>query len=411
MVTDSRAAERVRGFGTSVFTEMSLLAQRYGAVNLGQGFPDFEGPAFVREAAKAAIDAGRNQYAPSPGVPRLRAAIAAEWGRLYGREVDPAAEVTVTTGATEAVFAALQAFLGPGDEAVVFEPCYDSYAPAARLAGAALRPVRLRPPDWRFEPAELAAAFGPRTKVLLLNTPHNPTGKVFSRPELEEIAALCRERGVVAVTDEVYDRIVFDGAEHVPLAGLPGMWERTLTLNSAGKTFSLTGWKVGWAVGPAGLGAALRAVHQFVTFATATPFQEAIATALEAAPGRGYYAELAAGYRARRDQLRAALEGSGLPTLAIGGSYFLMADISGLGFGDDATFCRWLTAEVGVAAVPPSAFYLGLEPAPLLARFCFAKREETLRAAAERLATLDGRRQTADGRGQTADGRCLTPDA
>ena len=388
---DRHAAARIRGFGTSVFTEMSRLAVEHGAVNLGQGFPDFEGPDFVKDAAKAAIDADLNQYAPAHGTPRLRAEIAATWASDYGRELDPNAEITVTSGATEAVFDAIQAFLGPGDEVIAFEPFYDSYGPSARLAGGLLRPVTLRPPGWAFDPDELVAAFGPRTRALLLNTPHNPTGKVFSRAELEVIAGLCREHDVVAITDEVYDRITFDGAVHLPLATLPGMWERTLTINSTGKTFPMTGWKVGYAVGPAPLNAALRAVHQFVTFATATPFQEAMATALEVAPGLGYYDQLRADYTARRDRLRDALHAAGLPTLAIGGSYFLMADVAPFGFADDVAFCRWLTTEIGVAAVPPSAFYADRGRAPLLARFCFAKREETLDAAATRLLRLADR--------------------
>ncbi len=387
---DTRAAARSRGFGASVFSEMSRLAARHGAVNLGQGFPDFAGPDFVKEAAKGAIDADLNQYAISHGTPRLRAAIAATWARDYGREIDPDAEVTVTSGATETVFDAVQAFLNPGDELIAFEPFYDSYGPSVTLAGGTLRPVTLHPPDWSFDPDELEAVFTPRTRVLLLNTPHNPTGKVFSRSELEVVARLCREHRVLAVTDEVYDRIVFDGAVHVSLATLPDMWERTLTINSTGKTFSMTGWKIGYAVGPAPLQAALRAVHQFVTFATSTPFQEAMATAMEVAPGLGYYDRLKAEYAARRALLRAALEDNGLPTLAIAGSYFLMADIAALGFPDDVAFCRYLTTEVGVAAIPPSAFYADPARAPLLARFCFAKREETLHAAAERLACLRG---------------------
>jgi aspartate/methionine/tyrosine aminotransferase len=260
--------------------------------------------------------------------------------------------------------------------------------PSAVLAGATLRPVTLRPPDWSFDPAELAAAFGPRSRVLLLNTPHNPTGKVFTRAELTQIADLCQVHDVVAITDEVYERIVYDDAVHLPLATLPGMWERTLTINSTGKAFSMTGWKIGYAVGPAPLNAALRAVHQFVTFATATPFQEAMAIALEVAPDLRYYPRLQLGYTERRDLLRAALEENGLPTLPIAGSYFLMADVADRGFADDAAFCRWLTREIGVAAVPPSAFYLDRSRAPLLARFCFAKRPETLRTAAERLAAL-----------------------
>ena len=385
---DSRAASRVRGFGTSIFTEMSRLARDHGAVNLGQGFPDFPGPAFVKEAAVAAIAADHNQYAPSHGTPRLRQSVAADWGTRFGREVDAEHEVTVTSGATEAVFAALQALLGPGDEVVAFEPFYDSYLPSAIMAGATLRTVTLRPPDWSFDHAELAAAFNPATRVFLLNTPHNPTGKVFAEDELAAIARLCAEHDVVAVSDEVYDRIVYDDHHHLPLATVPGMWQRTLTVNSTGKTFSMTGWKIGYAVGPAPLSSALRAVHQFVTFASATPFQEAMASALATASAGEYYDELADDYRRRRDLLREAVEGAGLPTLPIGGGYFLMADIAGTGFADDVAFCRWLTTEVGVAAVPPSAFYADPARAPKLARFCFAKNDETLTLAAQRLARV-----------------------
>ena len=385
---DRYAAAKIRGFGTSVFSEMSRLAQQHGAVNLGQGFPDFPGPQFVKDAAKQAIDADKNQYAISHGAPRLRQAIAATWERDRGRAIDPDAEVTVTSGATEAVFAALQAFLGPGDEVVLFEPFYDSYLPSALLAGGSAKVVTLRPPDWAFDPDELRAAFGPRTRAILLNTPHNPTGKVFTRDELGQIAALCQERDVLAITDEVYDRITFDGAEHVSLATLPGMWERTLTINSTGKSFSMTGWKIGYAVGPAPLNAALRAVHQFVTFASATPFQEAMATALESARGLGYYPQLRAEYAMRRSLLRDTLHDAGLRTLPIGGSYFLMADITPFGFANDVAFCRALTERVRVAALPPSAFYLDPSRAPQLARFCFAKRAETLNAAAARLAAV-----------------------
>jgi aspartate/methionine/tyrosine aminotransferase len=379
------ASDRVRGFGTSVFTEMSRLAKQYGAVNLGQGFPDFAGPTFVKDAAIRAIDADMNQYAVSYGSPRLREAIAQSWEERFGTRLDPETEITVTSGATEAISDAMQALIGPGDEVIVFEPCYDSYGPCAIMAGGSLRPVTLQPPNWTFELAELAAAFGPRTRMILLNTPHNPTGKVFRRDELEAIASLCRQWDVVAVTDEVYDRIVFEPSQHVPLATLPGMWERTLTINSTGKTFSMTGWKIGFAVGPAALNDPLRSVHQFVTFASATPFQEAMAVALETAQARDYYTMLSSEYTDRRDRLRAALDTAGLPTLPVEGAYFLMADISGLGFADDLAFCRWLTREIGVAAIPPSAFYLDPARAPQLARFCFAKRNETIQMAAERL--------------------------
>jgi aspartate/methionine/tyrosine aminotransferase len=384
-LTRDPASPRVRSFGTSVFTEMSRLANQYGAVNLGQGFPDFPGPSFAKEAAKAAIDADLNQYAVSHGATRLRVAIARTWNDRYGMDVDPDREITVTSGATEAIFDAVQALVGPGDEVVVFEPFYDSYLPSAIMASASLRVVTLRPPDWSFDPEEAAATFGPRTRLLLLNTPHNPTGKVFTRSELATLAELCQRWDVVAVTDEVYERIVFDDAEHLPLATLPGMWERTLTISSTGKTFSMTGWKVGYAIGPGRLTAPLRAVHQFVTFASATPFQEAMAVALERAPELGYYTDLSRDYHRRRNALQGVLDGANLPTLPVGGAYFLMSDISHLGFETDVEFCRWLTAEIGVAAIPPSAFYLEPARAPLLARFCFAKRAETIQHAAERL--------------------------
>jgi aspartate/methionine/tyrosine aminotransferase len=385
---DRFASDKIRGFGTSVFSEMSRLAVRHGAVNLGQGFPDFPGPEFVKEAAKAAIDADLNQYAVGHGAPRLRQAIAATWARDYGREIDPDREITVTSGATEAIFDIIQALIGPGDELITFEPFYDSYLPSAILAGGMLRPVRLHPPDWRFDRDELSSALNERTKAILLNTPHNPTGKVFSRDELQFVAGLCQQHDVAAVTDEVYERILYDDAVHISLATLPGMWERTLVLNSTGKTFSMTGWKLGFAVGSQGLNAALRAVHQFVTFASATPFQDAMAHAMEIAPGIGYYDQLKLDYSARRDLLQQELEGAGLPTLPIAGSYFLMGDISELGFETDVDFCRFLTSVVGVAAVPPSAFYVDPKSAPLLARFCFAKQDETLQEAGKRLKRL-----------------------
>lgn len=382
---DRFAAAKVRGFGTSVFTEMSRLAVEHGAVNLGQGFPDFPGPDFLKAAAKRAIDADQNQYAPAPGTMRLRRAIAATFAKRTGIEIDPEREVTVTSGATEAIFDSLQAFLGPGDEAIIFEPFYDSYLPAVTLAGATARVITLQPPDWSFDRDALRGAFNGRTKLILVNTPHNPTGKVFTREELQFIADLCIEHDVMALMDEVYDRILFDGAEHVCMATLPGMWERTLTLNSTGKTFSMTGWKLGYAVGPASLNAALRAVHQFVTFASGTPFQDAMAEALETAEARGYYATFAAEYDERRHAMADVLHNAGFTTLPIHGSYFLMADIAGRGFDTDAAFCRWLTSEVKVAALPPSAFYVDATTAPMLARFCFAKQLGTIAEAGRRM--------------------------
>ncbi len=381
-------AKRLDGFGTSVFTEMSRLAVEHGAINLGQGFPDFPGPDVVKEAAVTAIRADLNQYAPSHGTPRLRQAIAAGFEQTYGREVDSDAEVTVTTGATEAMQVAMLALLDPGDEVILFEPFYDAYPAQIIFAGGVPRPVRLSPPDWSFSLNELRRAIGERTRAIVINTPHNPTGKMFSRAELESIALLAIEHDLIVITDEVYDRITYDGAVHTPIALLPGMWERTLTLNSTGKTFSMTGWKIGFVIGPADLSAALRGIHQFNVFATATPFQEAMAVAMEQAEAQGYYDALRANYTALRNQLRTALEAADLPVLPVSGSYYLMADVSGLGFDDDVAFCRYLTSEIGVAAIPPSAFYADPTTAPLLARFCFAKRPETIAAAAERLAAL-----------------------
>lgn len=385
---DGYTAARIAGFGTSVFSEMSRLAAQHGAVNLGQGFPDFPGPDFVKEAAVAAIRADLNQYAISHGTPRLRKAIAATWQSAYGRGIDPETEITVGSGATELLLDAMLALVNPGDEVILFEPCYDSYAPDVVMAGGTPRFVTLTPPDWHFDRQALTDCFTPRTRLLLINTPHNPTGKMFTREELTFIGDLCRRHDVLVLTDEVYEQIRFDGTPHVPIATLPGMWERTLTLNSTGKTFSMTGWKIGYAVGPASLNRAIRATHQFVTFATSTPFQEAMAVALETAAATGYYEALRREYTERRDGLKATLEAAGLPTLPVQGAYFLMADFSRLGFPDDVSFCRYLTSEIGVAAIPPSAFYGDPARAPLLARFCFAKRPETLDAAAERLQRL-----------------------
>ncbi len=383
-------AARITGFGTSIFTEMSRLAVEHQAVNLGQGFPDFPGPDFVKDAAKAAIDADRNQYAPSHGVPELRQAVARDWTRRFGREIDPDREVTVTSGATEAIFDTIMALLDPGDELIAFEPFYDSYPTSVQMVGGVFRPMRLHAPDWTFDPDELAALFTPRTRVLLLNTPHNPTGKVFSRAELETIAGLCRAHDVIVVSDEVYDRITFDGARHIPIATLPDMWERTLTLNSTGKTFSMTGWKIGYAIGPAALQSALRGVHQFVTFASGTPFQIAMADAFDQAWESGYFDDLQRIYQHRRDLLREVLVVAGLPPFPVSGSYFLTSDVTQIGHGSAADFCRWLTTEIGVAAIPTSAFYLDPETAPAHARFCFAKSDETLRRAGERLAAVTG---------------------
>lgn len=385
------AANRLAGFGTSIFTEMSALAVQHGAINLGQGFPDFAGPDFVKVAACEAIHADLNQYAPSHGLPRLREAIAADWKNQHGVDVDPEQEITVTSGATEALLSTLLAFVDDGDEVLFFEPFYDSYVPQTVFAGGVPRVVRLHPPDWTFDPDELRNSFNPKTKVLLLNTPHNPTGKVFTRDELILLSELSAEHDVIVLADDVYERITFDGVRHIPIATVPGMWDRTLTINSTGKTFSMTGWKIGYVTGSATLQQHLRTIHQFNVFASPTPLQHGMAIALETAARSGYYEQLRNDYQARRDRLMAILGDAGLPPMHVEGSYFLMSDIAPIGFDNDVDFCRHLVTEVGVAAIPPSAFYLDPATAPPLARFCFAKRDETMEQAAERLMRLSKR--------------------
>lgn len=388
-------ADRVRSFGTSIFTEMTALAVAHQAINLAQGFPDFAGPAHVKQAALAAIAADHNQYAPSPGLPALREAVAETYRSSYGLTVDPAG-VTITAGATEALFVTMLALINPGDEVIIFEPAYDSYTPNVLLAGGVPRYARLEPGDadggeWSFDPAALRAAFSERTRAIVVNTPHNPTGKVFRRDELELIAQLCVEHDVIAVADEVYDRMIYSGA-HIPIATLPGMAERTVTINSTGKTFSMTGWKIGYTIAPPEITDAIRRVHQFTTFAIATPFQHAMAAALTDAVHSDYYAQLLAFYRTRRDRLVEILCAADLAVVPPAGTYFVMADIRRWGFATDVEFCRFLTTEIGVAAIPPSAFYVEPVTAPPMARFCFAKELPTLEAAADRMQAFVARR-------------------
>ncbi len=378
-------AARVRHLGATIFAEMTALADRHGAVNLGQGFPDFAAPDFLKEAAMAAVSADVNQYAPARGRPRLRRAVAAKMAAHYGLRPDPEREVVITHGATEALFAAILGLVDPGDEVVFFEPTYDSYVPAVTMAGGVPRFYTLRPPSWEIDASALAALFSERTRLIVLNTPHNPTGKVFTEAELALVAELCRRYDILALADEVYEHIVFDGRRHVPLATMPGMSERTLTISSLGKTFSATGWKVGWAVGPERLLAGVMRTHQFMTFCGAAPLQEAAAVGLEEADRRGYYDALASDYGERREQLLPVLSACGLRPIAPEGTYFVLAQIGGLGLGDDVAFCRHLTMEVGVAAIPPSAFYHQPSDGAGLARFAFCKRDETLDEAARRL--------------------------
>jgi N-succinyldiaminopimelate aminotransferase len=381
----SPLSSRLEPFGTTIFTEMTRLAQEHGAINLSQGFPDFDGPQFAKEAAIAAIQAGHGQYARMTGIPELHAALSEKYRRDYGLDYQPDREITVTSGATEAIFAAIQGICEPGDEVILFEPYYDSYKASVAMAGAVPRVVTLHAPGWTFDPTQLRGAFGPRTRALLLNTPHNPTGKVFSPDELDTIASLCRANGVICVSDEVYEHLVYEGA-HVPMAGRPGMRERTITISSFGKTFSLTGWKVGWAAAPPELSAAVRAAHQFITFATATPLQHAAAAALRT--GAGYYSELRAAYRERRDYLAGELARIGFGVRPPAGAYFVCADIRPLGFDDDVLFCRHAIESVGVAAIPPSVFYDRKELGRSWVRFAFCKKMETLREAVRRLGQL-----------------------
>ncbi|MGE0795016.1 MAG: pyridoxal phosphate-dependent aminotransferase [Acidimicrobiia bacterium] len=385
-----RATSKLAGFGTTIFAEMSALATATASINLGQGFPDTDGPAAVLEAAVAAIRGGTNQYPPGPGDPVLLAAIARHQRRFYGLDVDPAGEILVTAGATEGLAAALLGMLDDGDEVVVFEPMYDSYQACIALAGARAVPVLLRPGSdgrYTFDPDELRAAFGTRTRLVLLNTPHNPTGKVFDRDELRQVADLAIEHDAVAVTDEVYEHLVFPGAGHVPLATLPGMGERTLTISSGGKTFSVTGWKVGWLSGPAALVSAVRTAKQFLTYVNGAPFQPAIAVGLDL--GDAYYDALAADLATRRDRLVAGLRAAGLTTFEPQATYFATVDIRSIRpDGDGMAFCRSLPERCGVVAIPNEVFYARPEHGRHLVRFAFCKRLEVLDEAVARLAAL-----------------------
>ncbi|MGQ7297580.1 pyridoxal phosphate-dependent aminotransferase [Quadrisphaera sp. KR29] len=373
----------MRPFTTTVFAEMSALALRTGAVNLGQGFPDTDGPASLLEDAAAALRGGRNQYPPGPGVPELREAVAEHQERFWGLRVSPE-DVLVTTGATEAIAAAVLALTGPGDEVVVLEPYFDSYAATVALSGAARRTVPLRAPDFALDEAALRAAFTDRTRLVLLNSPHNPTGRVLGRAELELVARLAVEHDAVVVSDEVYEHLVFSGAQHVSIASLPGMAERTLVVSSAGKTFSVTGWKVGWVHGPAELVAAVRAVKQFLTYVSGAPFQPAVAAALQLP--EEVFTGFAAQLEAKRDLLSEGLAAAGFAVNRCEGTYFVTADVRPLGLSDASSLAWRMPAEVGVAAIPVQVFCDDPDAAPSLLRFAFCKRDDVLHTAVERLA-------------------------
>ena len=376
---------RLQGFGTTIFAEMSALASETGAVNLGQGFPDTDGPTEISEAAVAAIRAGHNQYPPGPGIPELRHAVAEHQRRFYRLDFDPQSEVLVTAGATEAITAALLALCEVGDEVVMFEPYYDSYGAATAMAGAQRVVVTLRPPDYGFDVDALAAAVSAKTRAILLNSPHNPTGKVFSAAELEAVARICIEHDLICITDEVYEHLVFEG-EHIPIATLGGMAERTITISSAGKTFSFTGWKIGWACARPDLLGAVRTAKQFLTYVNGAPFQHAVALGLGL--GDEVYRGLAADLRTKRDRLCAGLRSAGFEVYPPAGTYFVTTDIRPFGVEDGMAFCRELPYRCGVVAVPNVVFYDNLAEGRHLVRFAFCKRLDVLDDAVARLEKL-----------------------
>ncbi|MFL6110868.1 MAG: pyridoxal phosphate-dependent aminotransferase [Catenulispora sp.] len=377
---------RLAPMGTTIFAEMSALAAATGSINLGQGFPDTDGPQEIKQAAADAVLTGLgNQYPPGLGIPELRTAVAQHQKRFYGLDFDPDSEVLVTAGATEAIAAALLALLEPGDEVVAFEPYYDSYAACIAMAGGVRVPITLRPPTFRPDLDALRAAVTDRTRLLLLNTPHNPTGMVLTRAESEAIAEVACERDLLVVTDEVYEHLTF-GAEHIPLATLPGMRERTITIGSAGKTFSFTGWKIGWVTAPPELVAAVRSAKQFLTYVSGGPFQYAAATAL-ALPD-AYFATLRADLQRKRDLLAGGLAAAGFEVFAPQGTYFITTDIRGLSDEDGMAFCRALPERCGVVAIPNQVFYDDTEAARSLVRFAFCKKDEVLAEAVERLGRL-----------------------
>nr|WP_225750901.1 methionine aminotransferase [Pseudoclavibacter sp. Marseille-Q3772] len=378
--------KRMQRFTTTIFTEISALAQQYDAINLGQGFPDTNGPREILDAASRSILTGHNQYPPARGVPELRKAIATHRERFFGMKYDPDTEVLVTVGATEALVAAQLALLNPGDEVVALEPFYDSYDAGAALAGATLVPVRLDAPEFALSADRLRAAISPRTRMLLLNSPHNPTGRVFTRDELEQLAAVAIEHDLIVLTDEVYEHLVFDGHRHVPIASLPGMRERTISVGSGGKTFSTTGWKVGWITAPAALVSAVATVKQHLTFVGPAPMQYGIAEGLALPPARIH--AIRDDLQAQRDLLVDAVRSAGLDAFVPQGGYFVVADVATLDAGCAMEFCELLPRTTGVAAIPLAPFYRDAAGAETLIRFAFSKRPEVLRAAGERLQRL-----------------------
>ena len=377
------SSDRARMFTESVIREMTRICIAHGGINLAQGFPDFQAPAEIKAAAAAAIEADYNQYSITWGAPILRQAVARKFAAYNGVTVDPESEVTVCCGSTESMISSLLAIVNPGEEVIVFEPFYENYGPDAILSGATPRYVTLHEPDWHFDEKELTGAFSDKTKAIIINTPNNPTGKVFSLEELTLIAGLCEKWGVVAVTDEIYEHIIYDGTTHISIASLPGMRDRTVTINSISKTYSLTGWRVGWAIASKELTSSIRKVHDFLTVGAAHPLQIAAAAALEME--RDYYEQLSRTYAEKRDFFVGALEEAGFRVYKPSGAYYIMTDVGHFGYPDDVSFALHLVKEGGIATVPGSAFYSSRELGSTKVRFCFPKKTETLTAAAGRL--------------------------
>lgn len=385
-------SERALKFTESVIREMTRICIKYQGVNLAQGFPDFPAPAEIKEAATRAIHADFNQYAITWGTPALRQAIAEKFAWYNGVTVDPDREITVCCGATESMIASLMAIVNPDEEVIVFEPFYENYGPDTILCGSRPRFITLYEPDWHFDERQLVQAFNNKTKAIIINTPNNPTGKVFSREELQFIADLCLKWGVVAVTDEIYEHILYDGATHVSMASIPGMRDQTITINSISKTYSLTGWRVGWAIASAALTSSIRKVHDFLTVGSPHPLQEAAVSALRM--DRSYYQALATEYQERRDFLSHVLEEVGFPLYRPLGAYYIMTNVGHFGFSDDMACASYLVEKIGVATVPGSSFYSHPSPGRTKIRFCFPKKMETLRQAAEKLRRFEGQRRS-----------------
>jgi aminotransferase len=378
-------------FTESVIREMTRICLTHQGVNLAQGFPDFPAPQEIKEAAIKAIRGDLNQYAITWGTPKLRQAIAEKFAWYNGIAIDPETEITVCCGSTEAMISSLMAIVNPGEEVIVFEPFYENYGPDTILCDARPRFITLHEPDWHFDEKELARAFNNKTKAIIINTPNNPTGKVFSLEELQFIADLCIKWGVVAVTDEIYEHILYDGAKHISITSLPGMRDRTITINSISKTYSLTGWRVGWAIASVPITASIRKVHDFVTVGAPHPLQEAAASALHMK--RGFYEDLAKEYLERRDFLLSVLEDAGFQTYRPYGAYYIMTDVGDFGFSDDMSFALYLVEKIGIATVPGSSFYSHPSLGATKIRFCFPKKMETLQQAAEKLKAFDGSRR------------------